>query len=377
MIFSILQQLFPSLSKVLDVLQSGEPDHFPKRKKINEIITESGVKRDIALTTLSLMAILGFIEIGNDNDVIISTKYPNLAISALKKRLDMQQPIPAHLRDSEKNSFFREFTHNLEFVRKELHGDTIPIHYRKMVNLVIKGTQIRDWKYRDVYLHVYHPEWNEYHLVGLGERKENSLDELAHKAMKQRLNLDPIDYEIDLNIKPPPIEYISISKSQGALTHYTIYTYVIKSLRKDLNEHLRDCIEKNEKFTALSFMWFTEMEIKQRVFDDISIMESTPRVLNSLTTSQIPVVVPKAKRYSPKPFLKFYFQSDLQNRLDVRKAVSYLIYSVLVLFLFNLGRLLPLIDVEIYWLDNLNNLFSIIGVLSSILLLLRGARDSM
>lgn len=373
---SMLEQLYPDLSLLLGIVQSGDPDQFPKRKKINAVITESGIKKDIVLTILSLLAILGFIEIGNDNDIIISTKYPNLAISALRKRLDLSIPISTNLRDSEKNRFFREFTHNLEIVRKELQGDVTPIHKREMVNLIIKGRQIRNWKYEDVFLHVYHPEWNEYHLVGLGERKEGSIETLAHKAMKQRLNLDPIDYEIDPNINPRAIEYLSISKSQGALTHYTIHTRVIKLIKKEINEHIRELINEHESFTSSSFMWFTEKEIKQRAFDNISIMESTPRVLSNLTLSQIPVVVPRAKRFQTNPLVKLSFHSDLPNRIDIKKTFIYLFFIVCILILFNSARILTLINVQIYWLENLNNLLSIISVVLSILIAYKGFRDS-
>jgi hypothetical protein len=374
---SDIKKLYPSLAKVLNIILSGEPDRFPKRKKIDSIIAESGIEGDVVFALLALLAIFGFIEVGDDDDVIVATKYPDLAISALRKRLDLSIPIANNLRDSEKNKFYKEFTQNLENVRKELQGDNTPIHSRELVNLIIKGRQIRNWKYEDVYLHVFHSEWNEYHLVGLGERGEGSIEALAHKAMKQRLNLEPFDYEIDPNINPPSIEYVSMSKSHGALTHYTINTRVIKSIKKDLNDHLQACINKHEDFSPSSFKWFTLKEVQQRAFDNITIMESTPRVLNGLTLPQIPVTVPKARRFQTRSLFEINFRSDLPNRVDLIKAIPYIFLIVFILLVFNnFSRILILINVQTYWLDNLNSIFTIISVVLSMLIGLKGYKNS-
>src|SRR6266540_2556472 len=203
---SILSQLFPSISRVLSALQSGDVDQFPKRKKIESIISESRIDAAIVLSILSILAILGFVEIGNDEDVIISSKYPNIALSALRERLDLSVPVLYNLRDVDKKRYFKEFTKSLEVIRNSFHGGIIPIHSREIVNIIIKGRQIRNWKHRDVFLHIYHPDWDEYHLVGIGRRGEDSIDELAHQAMKQRLHLEPINYDFDPNTVPPPIE---------------------------------------------------------------------------------------------------------------------------------------------------------------------------
>lgn len=370
---SIPSQLFPSISRVLSTLQSGDVDQFPKRKKIEEIVAESRVEIGVVLSVLSILAILGFVDVGDDEDVMISSKYPNIAISALRERLDLSVPVLYNLRDVDKKRYFREFTKSLEIIRNGYHGGNIPIHNREIVNLIIKGRQIKNWKYQDVFLHVYHPDWDQYHLVGIGKRGEGSIDELAHKAMRQRLHLEPIDYELDPNTHPPPIEYIAISRSQGALTFYTINTRVINKFNLDLNEYLEKKIFEKREFTIKTFRWFTLKEVNQRDVVDASIMESTPRVLNGLDVSRIPVSVRKAKHFGIKPLLDIKVFSDLPNRLDLGRAISYFSAILVTLIVLNIGRFL---NVQLYWLDNLNSIASIISGIISLWLLITGIKES-
>ncbi|MBI5951497.1 MAG: hypothetical protein HY865_07550 [Chloroflexi bacterium] len=377
MLNSSLSPLFPLISKVLVALKDGEVDQFPKRKKIDDLVQVSGAGKDVVLSILSILAILGFVEIGDDEDVIISSKYPHLAISALKERLDLSFPVLHNLRDEEKKRYFREFTKSLEMIRSESQGAEIPIHNRTMINIIIKGRQIKNWKHQDVFLHIFHPGWNEYHLIGIGMRGENSTDELVHKAMKKRLHLEPIDYEIDNNINPPAIEYISISKSQGALTFYTIETRVVSKLKLDLNEHLKKEIQMGGDFTSKTFKWFSLEEIQQRNVRGASIMESTPRVLEELTGLPIPVVVKRAQRYEAESIFDIKVFSDIPNRLDLGKAIFYffaiLITLLIALFIINISTLF---NVQLPWLDNADHIASIVGAAVGVVLFLKGIRES-
>jgi hypothetical protein len=368
-----LNALFPSISKILSVLQSGDVEQFPKRKNINMLIEETGISADSVTYVLSILAILGFIEIGEDDDVIISSKYSNIAISALRERFDLLIPVTQNLRDEEKKTYLRAFTNSLEHVRNELHGEDIPIHSRKIVNIIIKGKQIKNWQHQDVFLHIFHPDWQQYHLIGYGDRGESSIDALAHKTMKQRLHLDPIDYEIDPVLQPPAIEYVAISKSQGALTHYTIYTRVIRKLNLDLNEHLASKVIGKDRVTSKTFKWFSVKEVNQKDAPDAEIMQSTKRVLNNLNLSQIPVMVVKATRFESPRLLDIKIFSDLPNRIDLIRASSYIGFILLTLITLNLGRLF---NVQLPWLDNLNNIMSIVSAIVTILLAKKGIEES-
>ena len=373
---SMLSQFNSSLSSVLSVLQSGEADQFPKRKSIDTLIKEAEVSEDTLFSILSFLAILGFIEIGDDNDVVISSKYPNLAISAIKARVDLALSVSHNLRDTEKKRFFRDFTKNLEFVRKELNGEEKPIHTREMVNIIIRGKKIKNWKFRDVFLHILHPDWHEYHLIGLGKRGESSTDALVHKAINLRLGLEQTNYDIDPNIKPPVIEFLAISKSQGALTQYRIHTRVVKKLKLDLNKHLKALIKDNAKYSLDSFKWFSMEEINQRIVNGMSVMESTARVLNNIDHSIIPVLVSKAKNLNNKPIINVEMQSDIPNRIDIVKAGSYLLGILLVLWIFNSGKIFNYLDVGNQLFDVTEKSFSIVGNILTILLALKGIRDS-
>ncbi len=323
------------VTDILDLLVSGDNDQYPIRVKVEDILKRYNEKSQYVFGALYILSNLGFSEIIN-GEVIVNSKYPKIALKAIKKRLDSNNNIFDHLREEDKKLYFRTFTKNLEHIRKDLQGESQHIHTRKILNLIIKGKQIKKWKNEDVFLHIYHDSWKQYHLVGLGFRDETTIDQLIKKVMKEKINLDETDFEIDDTVRPPLILFNELSETQGAVTHYEIETRVVKKINLDLNEHIVSKLSSKDKYEPIRFRWFSYSEIKQKEVDGSSIMKSSLLVLEPLTLSNIPLVVPNAKNYSKKPLLSINLTSDIQNRITrgrmARVIVIFLLGIILIVY---------------------------------------------
>jgi len=330
---NIHKQIQNTIVDTLNELIQDNDGEFPNEISISELTKQKQGTDCSIFYALNLLSSLGLIDINNEK-VIVKSKYSNIALCAIRARMELGIPLFQHLREENVRQYYTTFTKNLEVIRKEYHGDAEPIHHRKILNIIIKGKQIRNFKFHDVFLHVFHSSWNQYHLLGLGYRGEESQDQLIDKAMYIKLRLDKSKYEVDQSLFPPTVVFESISEAHGALTRYEIETRVIKLIKLDLNKHIESLIESNDEFSPSYFKWVTLEEVKQKTNEHFEIMESSLQVLENFgIAQQSPVVVKKAKYYDNRKLLSFEFKSDIGNRFSLMQILIILIIFVLLIII--------------------------------------------
>ena len=143
-------------------------------------------------------------------------------------------------------------TRQLEISRE--NGARRPIHHRHIVNIVFKAKRPRKGKPADVYLHVYHPEWKAFHLVGESMEVNEQINdiELARRALRRFFGDDaPVDVKNLARIQGiDTIKLQELSKTNGAWTEYTYCLMEPISPIKELT------LPKKSRFR-----WFTMDEI--------------------------------------------------------------------------------------------------------------------
>lgn len=232
-----------------------------------------------------------------------------------------------------------DLTTILETMRQEKRAllkseDCAHIHHRKIVNVIIKGRQLRKGIETDVYLHVYHPEWKEYHLIGLNHKDNTKTDEaIAQLALEKQVGLKPDQYILDPNINPKEKEITLISKTSGALTKYTFCVRTMKEIKVPLK--LKDWMDDEESpFGRNWFRWFTFEEIKQRrSYQGEAIMESTPHVMDGIDLAALPVSAHKAQ--------------DARVRIGIRDEIRQH-FSIIELFSLMLITIISLVLVALF-----------------------------
>lgn len=252
---------------------------------------------------LSVLRILGLISIDDNGAVRVTSRLAHFAIGSLSRFCNCSIPIFIDAsNDSNVEKQLVDFTKSLESVRDmKIDGTNDPIHSRSILNVIIKSRQIRRGRKRDVYLHIYHPKWNAYHLVGISMKgNEESEDQLVTKAMeKEQLLLLPNDYKIKVS-KYEPKKITEISHSTGAITEYT---YIIKIATKISGKlSFRKWINKKAEWGNQRYRWFTIEEIEQfKSKDEEKIFFSTPHLIREIPPEDIPVCVDKIEDDSMSP----------------------------------------------------------------------------
>jgi len=251
-------------------------------------------------------------------------------------------------------------------------GYVAPVHSRRIVNVIIKGRQLRNWKYEDVYLHVYHPKWRAYHLVGIGKRHPDESDEnLAYLAMKEKVGLAPHQYKLDPNIRPDSIIETYTSRSHGALTDYTFVARVGKSIGVNLNLHLDSLVARSNDFDIGSFRWFTLDEINQGVARGWKIMPSTALVLKMVDLNLVPYSTGKVRSIRDAGSIFF----ELGNRFSRLQLVGYLfVFVTSYLLIFQSSNILVRLNTPNQMLVNLALIARIAGAMLAALSIWLGAR---
>jgi hypothetical protein len=360
----------PFLGKILnDIYENGKPRFETKTKLSSDINVEqylSNISQNKEIISnyiqggLDVLKVLGLFTFDEKKNVQATSRYAHFAIGSLSKFLDSSVCVADEPINGDEEKYLVNLTSLLERMRTEVKKDIIdqtPLHYRRIVNVIVKGRQIRKGKETDVYLHVYHPEWRAYHLIGLSHKNTNETDDdVAQKAMETQLGLKPDQYELDNGFNPNDKDTVEISKTSGALTKYTYALRVAKKINVDLK--LREWMEKG-RFQENWFRWFTWEEIKEREsFQNEPIIFSTPFVLEDVDLESLPLSAIKSEDARKHSSIRY----ELYQRFTLKQVY---LFALLVAFSPLLWFTQKIIDRlgggTIPLLENMANLFTVLG----------------
>jgi hypothetical protein len=293
-----LDTVLPRLGSVLEALyaegQRRKPGVIPYPRLMQEMPGDTDAQEAILMGALAVLRGMGLICVDAHGNVSGISRYAYYALGSLSRFLSASVPVADKPMDKREQDYLLSLTKALESMRVEkAQVNEQPLHSRRIVNVLIKSRQIRDWRVQDVYLHVYHPEWKQYHLVGLSHKDDSKTDEeIAGLALKLQVGLMPDQYSLDPAFNPREIKLKRISATSGALTEYTFRLMAVKRIRVKLR--LRKLISE-KKFDRDWFRWFTWEEIKQRESEQgEAIMFSTPLVMEEVDPDSIPFSAPGA-----------------------------------------------------------------------------------
>jgi len=211
-----------------------------------------------------------------------------------------------------------------------------PLHHRHIVNVVIKGRMKRDWQHKDVYLHEYHKDWKQYHLIGASEREgapEESLENdrrIAEERLQDALRLPPRQYEFSRTINPEVKSIKHISETTGAYTDYTYRVFVVQKI----DVRLSSAVHLKEDLDHGPFRWFTWEEIQAECgAQNEPIIFSTPELMKELPLLSLPLGAAQADDVRDR--------SGILKELGNRFTRWQLAAAALVLVLFLLLQLVP------------------------------------
>jgi hypothetical protein len=357
----------------------GTEDEFnkiPISLMIGDLQSKVKIDDNSLVHILTILEILGLISITENNEIIISSKYAAITMAAIRRRFQLDFPITFRLRLEEQKEYFRNFTKNLETIRKNSHNDNTPIHTRNLINIIMCGRQIRNWKYREVFLLEYHSGWNQYHLIGLGERGDKDLISLISKTLVKKINLKQQDYEIEDSISLPVIDYTTISLSNGAITHYKINTFIVKKINLKIETKLESVKSIKKGYPPPQFIWATREEIDQGEIFGYEIMDTTKLVLAQVEQKLIPNVAGTIKSYHFSPMLSY--ASDLKNRIDACNTFKYFfVGSLIIIFGLFSPCLVSQLNNQNTWLTNIASFSQILGFIFGIFVWIVGIKKNL
>ncbi len=365
------------LGNALKTLFQNGVNGGPSTIHITELLEiAQSMNLDSVIGALKILFILGIIEVDNNGVVRIRGKYSRFALGSLSDFLSRSLPVASQPDvDADEERYMTQFTNALEIVRRDKIGMS-PQYSVEIVNVIIKGKQIRNFKEKEVYLHYYHPKWKAYHLIGLGKRTEATTGELAHKAMEVKLNLQPHQYSFDPSLNPEPTSYIGISKSHGAITKYLINAKIVRSFSFNLNSHIKNLI--NDPLNGIhdsTFKWFTKEEIEEGISENLDeIMPSTPILISKLDLNIIKGAAGKVDHLGKHISIWKYFR----NRIKIKTAIIFVALTIFFLIIpFFTEELIALfVDKNIPVLENFSNSFQIISNIAALISSLIGYKKS-
>lgn len=290
---------------------------------ISELVTMSADESAptvVALRmALALLTSIGLI-VRRETDVFgASNRYALFALASFAKLLRGCVTVTGQLSHKDMEHYLTSITKALEKARiMSACADQSPIHSRRMVSVIIRGTQARDFIDRDVFLFVLHPEWKQYHLVGLSDKGEPTATEAwtIRTAMTRQLNLEPEQYVVMDAFRPEEQSLApQISETSGALTKYSFRLRAIKEIKVDLNQHLA-AVAADKTNPPEMFRWFTMMEItNQRGRNGEPIMSSTIALLRNMDIDTIPRLRRPVKDQFGRPSIT----DAAGNRISIRR----------------------------------------------------------
>lgn len=298
-----LDTVLPGLGSVLEALyeegQRRKPGAISCRRLMQGMPGDPDTQEAMLVGALAILRGVGLICVDAHGNINGISSYAYYALGSLGKFLNASVPAADKPVDQREKYYLVSLTKALESARVEnAMVDNEPLHFRRIVNLLVKSGQVRHWKAQDVYLHVYHPQWKQYHLVGLSHKDDSEADEeIARLALELQLGLMPDQYSLDRTFNPPEITLRRISATSGALTEYRLRLMAVKEIKVKLR--LQKLIEE-KKFDKDWFRWFTWEEIKNRESEQGEpIMFSTPIVMEQVDLNSVPISVPVADYVRP------------------------------------------------------------------------------
>lgn len=287
-----LETLLPVLGSVLSALyEEGQgKEGIPHQRLMEHMVRCTNGQEDTLLGALAVLRGLGLVYVDAYGRVSSTSRYACYALGSLSKFLGASVAAFAEAsEDAVEEKHLVSLTAALESTRKRSSGvDTEPLHSRTIVNVLIKSRQVRQWRSQDVYLHVRHPGWGEYHLVGLSRTDETGDDEgIARRALEDQVGLMPDQYELDPTFNPPAETDRRVSATSGALTEYTYHLQAIRKVKIRLR--LQELVEDGQ-YDSNWFRWFTWEEMKTRRSEQGEpIMFSVATLMTQEQLSAIPI----------------------------------------------------------------------------------------
>ena len=113
---------------------------------------------------LFLLQAVGLVDRGADERFVVRSRFARLALASIIRMLNQGHSILKDVREADASEYLVSLTSALEQGRVAGAGSlerVDPIHQRRIVNVLLKGRQIRRGKRVDVYLHILHPEWRQ------------------------------------------------------------------------------------------------------------------------------------------------------------------------------------------------------------------------
>ena len=186
------------------------------------------------MAACGLLFRLGLVVFDAD-DIRVPTQSAQLALASIVEFLRAQTNTwsPGDV----DHAFAKSVTRALEKCReaKAAAVSQEPLNERHIANVIVKAFLIRRWKRREVYLHVYHPGWQQYHLVGLARRGGGPTDEqLARKAVEHHLGIAAEALTFQRLPHEDELGCTELSESTGARTKYWFRLYSVSDLRVEV-----------------------------------------------------------------------------------------------------------------------------------------------
>ena len=355
-----LDTVSPKLGSVLQTLfEQGKKNRLgsvPYRKLLPDILHDTGTQEAMLVGALAILRGLGLIHMDAQGGLRGISRHACYALGSLGKFLNASVPAASEGQDGKERDYLISLTKALESARWEkAQLDDEPLHSRRIVNVLIKSRQIRHWKLQDVYLHVYHPQWKHYHLVGLSHRDDSKTDEeIAQLALLQKVGLRLDQYSLDTVFNPPEVTRKLISATSGALTEYTYRLVAVKEIRVKLK--LKKLI-KEKTFDRNWFRWFTWDEIKQRESEvGEPIMFSAPIVMEQIEDRSS---IPTSARTADDVRGSVGILNELSCRFTKKQLLTLVAFLLILPILGFLPHAVALLHRSSPLLDNLSNMATI------------------
>lgn len=360
-----VKAISPGLGVVVSSIAAARRRGVPSRVRFEQLLSkveDQPAGQQLALQgALAILYAMGVVRLG-PRRVRATSRSAAYFLGSLSKFLD--KSVQAIDDPEDKLHLYSELTRIYETVRtswdQEESVDQSPLHHCHVVNVVIKTEVTRDWRRQGAYLHVYHPDWRAYHLIGIGVDGSRRLSaerdkQLAREAIRRHLHLEPTQYEMDDTL-PDVIAIDRLSETSGAYTHYTYRVLVAKDIRPRL-------LERNQLREGHgTFRWFTyhEME-KERSRNNEPILFSTPAVMQQLDPESLPLAAAGADDVGKPPGVI----GALSSRFTRRRLLLAPAALLVLLLLWLVPRLWPDLTASNPLLDNLADLAQIVYILAS------------